>query len=421
MPQLSDILRDRKQKTFVKKNYRPWDLSGSGNVSSKVNQAVATSPLIDNTVTDSTINLDIANAIPASVTEVPPPDLDNKLDNERVTLSQHSDNIQISKSKPRDNIQVTISEHLDNNIDNHLDNNSYPEIIKKIAGIQENIFFYIVEVCNARGTFETGNLLTNDIASAANCTYGSAKMSLKRLIDKGLIIRKTGKRAKGGHINLSITKEIRMAALEVKREKSLRPMIHQQVIQQRKQLDNISDNNVAYSSSYINKTTTSELPEEWQKINIAPLAAIGFTEKHLVDVYVTKLTTPDIVQESINHFAYGLEHNATKYKAYPDPLNVLIGCLRKGKAWSESNYVSLQEKAIQELLARRRAEQERMNALEAELIHVEFLAWKKALSADRKKQILPERFFGPEDSHLKVYFTENVWTQLRSQLALENP
>ncbi|WP_019218411.1 hypothetical protein [Legionella tunisiensis] len=31
MPDLNEILKDRKTKKFVKKNYRPWDLSGQSN------------------------------------------------------------------------------------------------------------------------------------------------------------------------------------------------------------------------------------------------------------------------------------------------------------------------------------------------------------------------------------------------------
>ena len=31
MPDLNEILKERKTKKFVKKNYRPWDLSGQSN------------------------------------------------------------------------------------------------------------------------------------------------------------------------------------------------------------------------------------------------------------------------------------------------------------------------------------------------------------------------------------------------------
>jgi len=47
-----------------------------------------------------------------------------------------------------------------------------------------------------------------------------------------------------------------------------------------------------------------------------------------------KYNTPQIVQESINQFSFGFNHNS-QIKKYANPLLVFMGVLRKGEAWIE--------------------------------------------------------------------------------------
>lgn len=89
------------------------------------------------------------------------------------------------------------------------------------------------------------------------------------------------------------------------------------------------------------------------------------------------MTTPEIVQDAINRFAYSLEHNA-KVKAYNDPLNVLMGVLRKGQRWIEPNYISAKELALREMLDDKRKKQQQHEAMIRELIDLEFPEWRKS-------------------------------------------
>ncbi|MDF1931713.1 hypothetical protein PGH45_18935 [Legionella pneumophila] len=56
--------------------------------------------------------------------------------------------------------------------------------------------------------FETGPVQTLTLATLAQTTTGTAKTTIKRLIDKGLIFKTSGKNAKGGYINLGINQVI---------------------------------------------------------------------------------------------------------------------------------------------------------------------------------------------------------------------
>ncbi|MCE3237376.1 MAG: hypothetical protein K0R24_357 [Gammaproteobacteria bacterium] len=150
-------------------------------------------------------------------------------------------------------------------------------------------------------------------------------------------------------------------------------------------------NSLYSNSSLINKKTTNSLPEDWKKINYEPLVEFGFSETQLQQLYETHATMPEIIQESIHHFAYGLEYNE-KTKAYKkkDPLNVLMGVLRKGQSWNEANYISKKELALKKILEEKKKEKERYNLMIKELVDIEFPMWRKKLSPSEIRLIVPE-------------------------------
>jgi hypothetical protein len=393
MPQLSDLVGKKK---FVKKSFRPWDLSGSGTTDGSMEseqplplsktEDSAREPLVleEKVLLKEDLNLSTHHVPKQTITGNK---TGNISDNKQVTTRQQSDNIGITLSKQPDNIEVTTRQHSDNDRDNVTDNTkdiSYlTDAIKKLTGLQKNIFLYIINVCSARGGLDTGPILSLDLANAANCTAGSAKTSLNRLVEKQVVMRHQGKACRGGHMVLGISKEIQAAAIQAQ-QALFNPL-------KSSYSDNVTGNitsNDAYSSSSIyNKTTTTALPDEWKKIDISSLSDIGFTETQLRQLYQSNMTVPDIIQESICHFAYGLEHNP-KLKTYSDPLNVLMGVLRKGGNWIEKNYISPKEQALVHLLEQKKREAERLQELEKKIVEQEFKIWLAKLDQREKENIL---------------------------------
>jgi hypothetical protein len=416
MPQLKEILDKRNNKSFVKKKYRPWDLSGNNSAQEETTNLPHPSPIFPEIV-------EIINQ-PQSLVEN---NLITKSDNIKITNREHKDNTQITQSKHFDNTGITQRKQLDNHLDNDLDNNldveTYMELIKKLAGIQEKIFFYIVELCCARGTLDTDSILTMDIATAANCSYGSSKMSLKRLIDKRLIIRKPGKRSKGGHINLSISKEIRTAALQIKQDKQYLSLLHTQAIQQMRHidndLDNDSDNNRSINNNNIKIIISDELPEEWKAIDYEPLAYVGFSETQLKQIYRANKNSLEVVQESIYHFAYALENRREEIeRKYKGALNALMSVLVKGNAWFEAKYESPQDIALKQLLSKKKADKEKRESMEKELMEIAFSDWQAELDEEQKLQYLPEdirksKMSAAKTASLRNYFVENIWPTIK--------
>lgn len=423
MPQLSDLVAKRK---FVKKEYRPWDLTASGTVDGDKKSAETNNPSNETSSESNTAPVQ-ENAmaqepqaeptVPKSDAKVIAKDTGNKLgndkDNTQVTNKKPIDNNKVTKEEHRDNVKITSREQASNITDNIIGNTNnigyLVDAIRKLSGIQKNMFEYVLNVCVARGTYDTGNLLSSDLATAANCSIGSAKTSLIRLIDKHIVIRHPGKASRGGHMVLGITKEIQAAAGRAQ-QALYNPF---KMSHSGNTTDNVTNNISPYSSSFNNKNiTTTSLPEEWKKIDFEVLSQIGFGEMQLKQLFESGKTDPLIVQESINHFAYGLQ-NSDKVKAYGSPLNVLMGVLRKGQAWREANYVSPKEQALQQILDEKRKKKEKLDSMVNELVELEFPEWRKKLSEDDIKQIVPIDVYNTKMSaaiqaSLRTHFIDHV-------------
>lgn len=420
MPQLSDLLE--KKKKFVKKNFRPWDLSGTGTIDQSTatpsTEGAANAPANDAPAPTQAVEKTKIKQIPTAYVAVMETsaktgnETGNKTDNKQVTTREQTGNEEVTTKQQQGNNKVTTREQTDNETGNVTGNiydvHYLTEAVKKLSGIQKNIFLYIIKLCAARGTLDTGNLLAIDLANAANCTTGSAKTSLIRLVEKQVVIRHPGKASRGGHMVLGITREIQAAAIQAQ-QALFNPL---KMGLSGNETGNNTDNNSSYSSSINKNITTTSLPDDWKRIDFEPLAKIGFTETQLRQLLNCHSTSPEIVQESIFHFAFALEHKE-KIKAYSEPLNVLMGVLRKGQIWHEADYISPQELSLQTFLDDKRKRKEKMDAMIKELVDLEFPEWRKQLTEDDVKQIVPAHTLKANvttaiQAALRSYFMEKI-------------
>lgn len=381
MPKINELLNQRENKKFIKRNYRPWNLNGDEDIVPQQqnyshNNRKPLREHVDNTE--------------PSIRE-PMDNEKNFIDNNKLLIEKHLDNIKKTVKLKLE----TNEEQLDNTLGNVIKDNITEEahiILKNLTGIQEKIFQFILDICCSLNQLETGPLSTYDLAAAANCNYGSAKTSLKRLIDKGILIRKKGRTAKSGYLNLSINQEIKLIALQLNQEKIRTKLITKTLLMNKSNsiLDNITDNNLdnIHSNSSSNKNITTTLPEEWKKIDFEDLTFIGFGESHLKQLYEKKCN-PEVVQQSIYHFAYGLEHNPSIREKYKDPLNTFMGVLRKGSAWIEAQYESPDTLALKALIESKKQEQTKQQQLLIELAELEFPTWAQNLTEEQKRQYVP--------------------------------
>ncbi len=420
MPQINDIISGGKTKKFKKKSYRPWDLSGEGNFVSQDQDSKKAS--LHKETSDISMSSNPLKSKKEGTRDIPSKKREETntifrqhQDNIKITSRQQKDNNQKTNSQHKDNTSITLSHHIDNNLDNNDDEINvvqyYMKVIKSLTGLQEKIFFYIVNDCCSRGCVETRNIKTIKLAEIAKCSYGSAKMTIQRLVAKKIIIRLPGKKSWNGFVNFKITPEIRLAALEVQKEKNI---------------DNNLDNKRTYSSSniYNNKTTTINLPEEWNKINFYSLEEIGFTKTQLLQLYDTGQCIPQGIQESINYLAFDIEYNKLTDK-YPHPLNVFMGALRKGKLWSRpKNYESPQEIVLRQLIERKKETSDKLEKLKEEAYKLALSEWQETLNPEQLEEIAPDKKSRgdiiPKNVKLSVYFKENIWPEERMKIGVEN-
>lgn len=414
MPNLNEIIKERETKKFVKKSYRPWDLTGDGE-----SPLEKTNPPLQETYPSEEVTQlfreTIQDAIqPKQVVIEISKEIDSTIDNIKVSDGEQRDIKQISIRNHIDTTQKTNQESFGNPLDINLDPTTVYNQLLKLSGIQKNILDFIIDICTTRNGLDTGPIETTTIALCVQTTIGTTKISLKRLIDKGFIIRNKGKQAKGGYVNLGVSQAIYTTVMQ-QREKYNRVTNPAEFIQSiRYQIDN----NERYSSNSIKNTTTTKkqphLPDEWQRIDCEALASIGFTTTQLKQL--VEKNEPSLVQESINHFAFGLEHNQ-KLQKYDDPLNVLMGVLRKGQGWLEKDYRSPKELAQRQLYEMKKAEIERKRAMEEEAYKLAFIEWQQNLSSEEVEKIAPSKRktgdITPQSAKLSLYFKEHIWPEMR--------
>lgn len=425
MPKLNEIIKEREGKKFIKKSYRPWDLTGDGAINineandtdSSNNTVLKTTPIKTRTVVNiSDISPLLNDGNIELITEK-----DSEIDNKQISIEKQLDNIQDTIRKHTGNkeetTQETTQETIRKQLDISLDPTTLYNQLIKLSGLQKNILNFIIDVCILRNGLETGPIETSTIAMCVKTTTGSVKISLKRLIDKGFIVRNKGKQAKGGYINLSVTNDVLVNVIQ-QRESNNRILNPAELLSSiRYQIDN---NNSYSSSILINNTTTTKkqdhFPDEWAEIDYESLSQIGFTKTQIKQLI--EKNEPTIVQESINHFAFGLEYNQ-KFQKYEDPLNVLMGVLRKGQGWFEKDYRTPKEIAQQHLLEIKKAELERKRELEESTYKIAVMEWQQSLTEAEIENIAPRKKLSgdimPTNAKLSLYFKDNIWPNLKTE------
>jgi hypothetical protein len=397
-------LADKTKKKFVKSDYRPWNYMEEIEKESNENQLeINESPIQGqpNTALNESKKgqIDIIQKSNRDQSEITPDESERE---------SHAQTVKPLKTYKTDIEEKVI--YADLSI-----HETTLDTIFRLTGHQKKIFMFIVERCASRAMLSTGVIKGEVLSEITGTTSKMVKTSIQRLVGKNLIQRERGKTGRGGFYIFSITELVRNAVLEYKR------MVGNE--------EQIGTNKASFGNhiSVKQKSAVTDkkhnLPEEWMKINIYPLEDIGFNHHHLLDIYETQLADPQMVQESILHFAYGIEYEAEKYKQYTDFLNVLIGRLRKGKPWFEKSYRSPQEIAQDELLEARKNGIERRKKVEEEAFKIALAEWQEELDPSELATITEKKGSGdimPAAAKISKYFRDTIWPeQKKAYLILE--
>ena len=299
----------------------------------------------------------------------------------------------------------------------------------ELIGNQRKILISLYKICKKNRDETTGFLTTSHISDISGVAVGSVKNSIKRLIKKELIEKIWSKKGgRGAVAQYKIFKDVYqdiLMSMDSYFEHNQTQTWHKPgpIPGTQPGTNPLSSS----SSNNNNKTTTTDLRSKvldsaWEEIDFEPLTKIGFSNAHIHQLYQTEKTTAEIVQESIYHFAYALDHN-DKYKEHQSPLNLILGVLRKGQVWIEQGYKSAQEIAQMKLLEQKTNEHERIKKLEEDAFHLAYTIWiEDELNDDQREEIISiskskgsGKDIRPQTVKHREYFRENIWPEKKRE------
>jgi len=384
MPKIDDLSLKETSKKFKRSNYRPWNYMDE--LEKEANFTLNTEVVVD--VCD-----DKKTKIVNNTTKKNQVVINDVQEEQHNIINSNSERIQIS----------------------NVDGETILDKIFCLTGHQKHIFLFIVERCVSRGLLNTGIVKIETLCEITKTSFQMVKLSIKRLIFKSLVNRNKGKKGRGGFHSFNISESTRNCFLEYKR-----------LVGSKEDSNKTNHANITHINLNKKSYHSDEMPEEWKNINTELLKEIGFSENHLKQLYQKNLNTPAVTEESIKHFSFGLLNNP-KIKQYQDPLNVLMGVLRKGQAWIENNYKSHQEIAQITLLENKKAEIERLLLLEKEAYDIAFTHWQSTLSSEDLELIIPSwndladksEALIPKKVKLRIFFEKNIWPTKKKEYLIE--
>jgi predicted transcriptional regulator len=277
-------------------------------------------------------------------------------------------------------------------------NTVHQPLINSLADLRSNpltLIHFFFAITGEPDEYSTRRVTMKEIMESLSMSKDSARTALRFLLKNELIERLEFKEGRLGWSRYKIKESLRNE------------------IAQKGSIDHIKKGSKV-SSSLLNTTTDyiDTLSRDWSTVDTEALEHIGFSRNHLLQLQ--SKTTPEIVQHSINHFAYALNHNP-KAKEYKNPLAMFIAVLKRGDVWIEGAYRSPEELAMEKILESKKQEIERQKQMEEECFTIASREWAATLTDEQRAEIAPKgtKDLSPEPVKLSVYFRKHHWPEVR--------
>ena len=299
----------------------------------------------------------------------------------------------------------------------------------EVSPLSQKILKALFTSCLENMGNTTGRLSIHYISNATLSTEDSVKRTIRRLISDGILEKIEYKDGRGGWTKYQLHKETySQIMLSQSEDKSTDRSKDNSEDKVRTQVGTQPSN----SNNSIKNTTTNQedgvqknpppLPHDWQEIDITPLKEVNFTNTHLAQIYRSGKVSADMVQESINAYAFDL---FTNKKQMPNPINFFMGILVKnGMPYSPpDNYISPRDAAIQAYLLKKRQKEKEREALESEAFEYEFRDWRDSLGEEQALSMVPNMIRSKKESMslldwenilvpiLKEQFSKTAWPE----------
>jgi predicted transcriptional regulator len=444
-------IKNQKPEIFERKKLRPWDdpvnfipskifdktnnneknLYNESAIGKPIGKQLV-NPLVNNNVP---IGKQLVNPLVNNLLSIGKQEnaIDNPLVNNKITIGKP-----IGKQK---------SNGLPAKLDNReLDCKYGFNVIKQLSGLQKKALFYIVDDCKTEGKLHTSPITNEFLRNLLNTDINSVKTTIYRLVKKELIGRMEGKRGNGGYSIFYITETVRNIVLEINRQLDLYNKLSF-CLQDNKEsigkpLVNALVNPLVNSSNVVSSNiniTTTNVPEDFKRIDFSSLSGYGLDESHIIQIYREYSKKPElslsaeIIQNSIYALAFDLKHNNVAGSFKHSPAVVLTALLKKGQPYSSKTpdkVLNPREEAMQEYIIAQEKRHYKIQELENKAKEFELQEWLKSLSEQELVTFMPQDLC-PEGMPEKIYqtsrrkkalatakeyFTTIIWPQKLNQL-----
>ena len=356
-------------------------------------------------------------------------------DNEReASIFNHSGSFDESANRQLTNSKQTANK-LDGSSLGYL--SEILEALLKLSRQQRTLFFYIHERCLENDAHSSGPIESHIFSNLISSSNNTVRTQLQRLVAKKLLWRLPGKPGPGGFHVYSIPNLVIRAGNELRRHllknnkqdigASFDETANKQLTNSKQTANKLANKALPSSSSNLIETTTTSanLVErlDLEGIDVSPLREIGLQKSHLAQIKKRTDLSSELIQASINHFAFDLKTNQKAEQLKGPPLNFFMGILTKGIPYNPpDNFQDEKIKALREFNEKQKLQKEKLMQVEEEAKEAAFENWLLSMTQEQKKNLLPPILRGSDTSEknkrfaLKGNFIEKEWPVVREKI-----
>ena len=230
-------------------------------------------------------------------------------------------------------------------------NNSF--IYTNLSGIPKRLVDVIFSICQEHMSKETPPITFQTLVYLCNAKKNSVKVARKRLKEKKILFTKKSKETpNGGRVS---------SVIYILSDEVISDIIRNRKIKEStEQGTKIGYNDLSSSYKLNNKNTTTNIDDSWKKIKLENIRMafgqmkilrkqfFGRTQLNVIYKQSGTILSAQQVQESIDHFAFGLRHLIHKqpYSMMKNPGAILVEHLKNGDAWQEPNYLTPEQEQM---------------------------------------------------------------------------
>ena len=276
--------------------------------------------------------------------------------------------------------------------------------IDNLSGLQLDIINYFIKNIENESLRTTTKMTIPLMSQSLQSTKNMLVQGIYRLKKKGFIYLVRRKDGRGGWCQYKLHKEI-----------TITPIYNNDI-------NIINKKETIKTNSESLQPQTDKSKNDWLNIDFSPLSNFGFRKSHITQLSQIKNLTPEMIQESILHFAWALNNNLDemiqKYdeRFEKNKLGLLIGTLKKGNEWIEAGYKSPEDIAQAEILKAKKVRLEKIKQQKLEMFETDFELWYEELTKEDRNKVessfaAPVKSMGEKmlKEGYKSYFKKNIY------------